>query len=73
MEFESITVRLNKELHQRLVDLTAKTGRSKDFHFTRAVAQYLEDIEDTTLVVDRIRNSEERVSMEEAKKMLDLN
>ena len=29
MESESIAVRLNKELHQRLSDLATQTGRSK--------------------------------------------
>ena len=38
MESESIVVRLNKELHQRLKDLAAWTGRSKSFYVKRAIA-----------------------------------
>ncbi|MEM8719369.1 MAG: TraY domain-containing protein [Cyanobacteria bacterium P01_G01_bin.39] len=73
MESESISVRLNKELHQRLINLAAKTGRSKRFYVKRAIAQYLEDMEDTYLAIDRIENSEGRVSMEEAKRILDMD
>ena len=73
METESIAVRLNKELHQRLINLAAKTGRSKCFYVKRAIAQYLENMEDVYLAIDRIENSEGRVSMEEAKRILDVD
>ena len=73
MESESIAVRLNKELHQRLVNLATQTGRSKSFYVKRALAQYIEDMEDTYLAIDRIENSEGRVSMEEAKRILDVD
>ena len=73
MESESIAVRLNKELHQRLSDLATQTGRSKSFYVKRALAQYMEDMEDTYLAIDRIENSEGRVSMEEAKRILDVD
>jgi len=72
MESESIAIRLNKDLHDRLANLAAQTGRSKSFYVKRALAQYLEDMEDTYLAIDRIENSEGRVSMEEAKRMLDV-
>lgn len=73
MESKSIAVRLNKELHQRLSDLATQTGRSKSFYVKRALAKYMEDMEDTYLAIDRIENSEGRVSMEEAKKILDVD
>ena len=73
MKTESIAVRLNKELHQRLTALATKTGRSKSFYVKRAIAQYLEDMEDTYLAIDRIENSKGRASMEEAKRILDVD
>jgi len=73
MESKSIVVRLNKELRQRFRDLATQTGRSKSFYVKRAIAQYMEDMEDTYLAIDRIENSEGRVSMEEAKKILDVD
>ena len=73
MESKSIAVRLNKELHQRLSDHATQTGRSKSFYVKRAIAQYIEDMEDTYLAIDRIENSEGRVSMEETKRILDVD
>lgn len=72
MNTETIAVRLQKELYQRLSSLATRTGRSKSFYVKQALARYLEDMEDLYLAVDRIENPGERVSMEEAKKILDV-
>ncbi len=72
MDTETIAVRLQKELNQRLSSLAARTGRSKSFYVKQALAYYLEDMEDIDLAVDRIENPGERVSMEEAKRILDV-
>ncbi len=72
MDTETIAVRLQKELHQRLSSLATRTGRSKSFYVKQALARYLEDMEDLYLAVDRIENPGERVSMEEAKRILDV-
>ena len=70
MDTETIAVRLQKELHQRLSSLATRTGRSKSFYLKQALARYLEDMEDLYLAVDRIENPGEGVSMEEAKRIL---
>ncbi len=72
MNTETIAVRLEKELHQRLSSLATRTGRSKSFYVKQALAHYLEDLEDLYLAVDRIENPGDRVSMEEAKRILDV-
>jgi RHH-type transcriptional regulator, rel operon repressor / antitoxin RelB len=72
MDTETIAVRLQKELHQRLSVLATRTGRSKSFYVKQALARYLEDMEDLYLAIDRIENPGERVSMEEAKRILDV-
>jgi RHH-type transcriptional regulator, rel operon repressor / antitoxin RelB len=72
MDTETIAVRLQKELHQRLSSLATRTGRSKSFYVKQALARYLEDMEDLYLAIDRIENPGERVSMEEAKRILDV-
>ena len=72
MDSETIAVRLEKDLNQRLVTLATKTGRSKSFYVKQALSRYLEDMEDTYLAVDRIENPGIRVSMEEAKMILDV-
>ena len=55
------------------LSFSKQTGRSKSFYVKRAIAQYMEDMEDTYLAIDRIENSEGRVSMEEAKRILDVD
>ncbi|MBE9046743.1 TraY domain-containing protein [Pleurocapsales cyanobacterium LEGE 10410] len=72
MDSETVAVRLEKELNQRLVTLATKTGRSKSFYVKQALSRYLEDMEDTYLAIDRIENPGVRVSMEEAKRILDV-
>ena len=72
MDTETIAVRLQKELHQRLSSLATRTGRSKSFYVKQALVRYLEDMEDLYLAVDRIENPGDRVSMEEAKRILDV-
>lgn len=70
MDTKTIAVRLQKELNQRLSSLATRTGRSKSFYVKQALARYLEDMEDLYLAVDRIENPGERISMEEAKRIL---
>jgi RHH-type rel operon transcriptional repressor/antitoxin RelB len=72
MDSETIAVRLQKDLNQRLATLATRTGRSKSFYVKQAIARYLEDMEDTYLAIDRIENPGERVSMEDAKRILDV-
>lgn len=72
MNTETIAVRLQKDLHQRLSSLAKRTGRSKSFYVKQALTRYLEEMEDIYLAVDRIENPGKRVSMEEAKKILDV-
>ena len=63
---------LQEELNKRLTSLATKTGRSKSFYIKQALMRYLEDMEDTYLAIDRIENPGERVSMEDAKRILDV-
>ncbi|MDJ0571013.1 MAG: TraY domain-containing protein [Pleurocapsa sp. MO_192.B19] len=72
MNSETIAVRLQKDLNQRLASLATRTGRSKSFYVKQAISRYLEDMEDTYLAIDRIENPGKRVSMEDAKRILDV-
>jgi RHH-type transcriptional regulator, rel operon repressor / antitoxin RelB len=72
MDSETIAVRLQKDLNQRLASLATRTGRSKSFYVKQAILRYLEDMEDTYLAIDRIENPGTRVSMEDAKRILDV-
>ena len=72
MSSNTVAVRLQEELNKRLTSLATKTGRSKSFYIKQALIRYLEDMEDTYLAIDRIENPGERVSMEDAKRILDV-
>jgi RHH-type transcriptional regulator, rel operon repressor / antitoxin RelB len=72
MDSKTIAVRLQKDLNQRLASLATRTGRSKSFYVKQAILRYLEDMEDTYLAIDRIENPGTRVSMEDAKRILDV-
>ncbi len=48
------TVRLTKELEQRLEKLAEITRRSKSFYIKEALERYLEDVEDAFVSLDRV-------------------
>ena len=62
--YDMLTVRLPKEIEERLTALAKATGRSKSYYAREAIQDKLEDLEDAYLgaaVLERIRKGEERV------------
>jgi RHH-type transcriptional regulator, rel operon repressor / antitoxin RelB len=58
------SIRLDPATEQRLVNLAAKTGRTKAFYLRELVANGLEDLEDYYLAaatMERVRKGEEKV------------
>jgi RHH-type rel operon transcriptional repressor/antitoxin RelB len=58
------SIRLEKELEQRLDHLAAQTGRTKAFYLRELVARGLDDLEDYYLAdstMERVRKREEQV------------
>jgi|YelNatPaOPRAMG01_1025707.scaffolds.fasta_scaffold206049_2 RHH-type rel operon transcriptional repressor/antitoxin RelB len=47
-----LALRLPSDVEERLTNLAKKTGRTKTFYATRAVIEYLEDLEDYYLAED---------------------
>ena len=68
-----LAIRLPKEIEDRLSALAAKTGRSKTYYAREAILEYLDDMEDIYLVLDRLENPGRRMTMEEVEKELDLD
>ncbi len=68
-----ISVRLPKEMEQRIDNLAKSTQRSKSFFIKEALANYLDDMEDYYDVLKR-KNEKERnlISLEELKSALDV-
>jgi RHH-type transcriptional regulator, rel operon repressor / antitoxin RelB len=72
MSTELVAVRLDEKLLERLNRLAKRTGRSKSFYIKQAIARFMEDMEDTFIAIDRLENVGRIYSMEEAKRLLDV-
>lgn len=55
------TVRLSKEMENRLSHLAAITHRPKSFYIKEALKQYLEDMEDGYMALERISNPDRKL------------
>ena len=68
-----ISVRLPKEMENRIENLAKSTQRPKSFFVKEALANYLEDMEDYYDVLKR-KNDKDRnlISLEELKSAIDL-
>jgi RHH-type transcriptional regulator, rel operon repressor / antitoxin RelB len=49
-----LSIRLPRDIEERLDSLAARTGRSKTFYITEAVREHLADIEDIYLAEQRL-------------------
>lgn len=67
-----LAIRLDTEIEDRLDKLAKKTGRTKTYYAREAILEYLEDLEDTYLAIERLETPEKLYTMEEAKRELGL-
>jgi RHH-type transcriptional regulator, rel operon repressor / antitoxin RelB len=67
-----LAIRLPKDIEARLTDLATKTGRTKTYYAREAILEYIDDLEDIYLVLDRIKKPGRRMTMEEVEKDLGL-
>lgn len=67
-----LAIRLPEDIEARLTALAAKTGRTKTFYAREAILQYLDDMEDTFLALDRLENPGKRWTLEELEQGRDL-
>jgi len=65
LETLMLSVRLEPDLEQRLADLAARTGRTKSYYAREAIVQYLEDMEDRYIAIERLENPGKRWSLDE--------
>ncbi len=63
-----LSVRLSKEITNRLENLATQTGRTKTFYVKQAILDFLEEMEDTYLAQDRIKNPSRRISLSHLEK-----
>lgn len=68
----AIALRLPPELDKRLTILAKKTHRSKSYYVREALQHYIEDLEDYYLAMNVLENPGKIYSVEEVRKMCDL-
>lgn len=60
-----LTIRLNNDLENRLISLSAKTGRPKSYYVRQAIKNYLEEKEDYLLAINRLEKKNPRISIKD--------
>lgn len=68
-----LAIRLPKDIEDRLDDLAKKTGRSKSFYAREAILEHLDDLEDTYLAAERLKEPAKRWTQDELEQGLDLD
>jgi len=68
-----LSIRLPKEVEDRLTELAEKTGRTKTSHAREAILEHLDEMEDKYLAITRTDNGRKRFSLDELEKNLDVD
>ena len=68
-----LAVRLPEDIEARLADLAAKTGRTKTFYAREAILEYIDDMEDKYLAINRLENPGKRWTLDGLEQNLDLD
>lgn len=70
----TLAIRLPDALEKRLNNLAKKTGRTKTYYVCKALSEYINDMEDLHIAMERLAKPSKRYySMEEVKRELGLD
>ena len=67
-----LAIRLSEDIEQRLQILATKTGRTKTYYAREAILEFLDDIEDRYLALDRLERPQSTCTQEELEAEIDL-
>lgn len=67
-----LSVRLEAEIENRLGELAARTGRTKSYYVREAIVQFLEDMEDRYIAIERLENPAKLWDLDELERDLGL-
>ncbi|NDA89894.1 MAG: ribbon-helix-helix protein, CopG family [Alphaproteobacteria bacterium] len=67
-----LSVEISKDEEKKLEDLAKKTGKTKDYYIRKAIHEFLEDLEDYNLAVERLETIEETYTLAEVEAELGL-
>ena len=68
-----IAVHLPSEIEQRIADLAARTGRTKNFYIEEAILEYLDELEEKYLALHRLENPDKRWTLDEMEQGIDMD
>ena len=68
-----LAIRIPEDIEKRLQTLADKTGRTKTYYARKAILEFLEDLEDTYLALERLENPGKRWTQEEVRRELFLD
>ena len=68
-----ITVHLPSEIEQRIADLAARTGRTETSYIEEAIMEYLDELEDKYLALNRLENPAKRWTLDEMEQSIDMD
>lgn len=67
-----LAIRLPTEIEDRLADLASKTGRTKTYYARKAILEFIEDMEDTYLALERLETVQKTWTQKELEENRDL-
>ncbi|RKZ47801.1 MAG: anti-toxin [Gammaproteobacteria bacterium] len=68
-----LAIRLPAKIEKRLSTLAKRTGRTKTYYATEAILQYMDDLEDIYLAVDRLEKAGLRWTQDDLERGVDLD
>ena len=67
-----LAIRLPSEIEDRLASLAIKTGRTKTYYARKAILEFIEDMEDTYLALERLETVQKTWTQKDLEANLDL-
>jgi RHH-type rel operon transcriptional repressor/antitoxin RelB len=67
-----LAIRISEDIEKRLQLLANKTGRTKTYYARKAILDFLEDMEDSYLALERLETPQKRWTQEEIEAEIDL-
>ena len=66
------SLRLDKEIENRLANLAKATGRTKTFYIRKLIEEHIDDLEDRYIAEKRLENPAKRLTSKEMRQKLGL-
>ena len=68
-----LAIRLPKEIEKKLENLAHKTGRTKTYYAREAIINYVDDLEDIYLALNRLEKPTKRWTLEDMEQGCDVD